>query len=254
MTAVPLDVRVAGRRIDAVELPGDPALAPIVLLHEGLGSIDLWRDFPAAVHAMTGRRTIVYSRFGHGRSALPPRERTPAFFHEEALEVLPSLLAQIGAHQPLLVGHSDGASIALIHAGHAPTAGVVLMAPHVFVEDVTLTSIEAARRRYVDGDLRARMERHHDDVDAAFWGWCGVWLDPAFRDWDLNDDVARLAAPALLIQGVADPYGTMAQLDRIEALAPGSVQRRHVAGGHNPQFEATGDTLDAIAAFVAAPA
>jgi pimeloyl-ACP methyl ester carboxylesterase len=251
LTPIALDIRVHGRRLEAIELPGDRSRAAIVLLHEGLGSVGLWRDVPRALQAVTGRRVVVYSRFGHGRSDPPPQRRTPRFFHEEALDVLPSVLEQSGVHRPLLVGHSDGASIALIHAGHEPVAGVVLMAPHVFVEGLTVNAISQARDRYLNGDLRERMERHHDDVDAAFWGWCDVWLDPAFRAWTLDDDTRRLTCPALLIQGVDDPYGTLAQLDRIEQSAPTAVRRVHVPGGHNPHFDAPEQTIHAVGRFAA---
>jgi pimeloyl-ACP methyl ester carboxylesterase len=249
--AVALELAVDGRTVDAVEWPGDASRAPIVLLHEGLGSVGLWRGFPEALAATTRRRVIAYSRFGHGRSALPPRPRTPAFFHEEALDVLPVLLSQLNAEQPILVGHSDGASIALIHAGQHRVGGIALLAPHVFVESVTIESIVEARRGFVEGGLRQRMSRHHDDVDAAFWGWCDVWLDPEFRTWTLDDDARRLTCPALLVQGVDDPYGTLAQLDRIEAKAPVAVRRLHVPGGHNPHFDATDVTLDGIRDFAA---
>jgi pimeloyl-ACP methyl ester carboxylesterase len=251
LTPIALDIRVHGRQVEAIELPGDDDRAAIVLLHEGLGSVGLWRNVPHALQAVTGRRVIAYSRFGHGRSEPPPHQRTPAFFHEEALDVLPSVLEQTGVHRPLLVGHSDGASIALIHAGHEPVAGVVLMAPHVFVEDITVNAISQARDRYLHGNLRDRMQRHHDDVDAAFWGWCDVWLDPAFRAWTLDDDARRLTCPSLLIQGVDDPYGTLAQLDRIEHAAPTSVRRIHVPGGHNPQFDAPEQTIHEIGRFAA---
>src|SRR3954471_24797056 len=166
--AVPRPATVDSRRIEAVELPGDTARRPLVLLHEGLRSVGLWRGFPAALNEATGRRVIAFSRFGHGRSEPPPRPRTPAFFHEEALEVLPDVLAQLGAQRPILVGHSDGASIALIHAGRHPVTAIALLAPHVFVEDVTVAEIEVASERYASGELRARLARHHDDVDAAF--------------------------------------------------------------------------------------
>src|SRR3954470_9900855 len=178
--AIPRPATVAGRRIEAVELPGDAARRPLVLLHEGLGSVGLWRDFPARLSEATGRRVLAFSRFGHGRSEPPPQPRTPAFFHEEALEVLPALLPQLDAAEPLLVGHSDGASIGLIHAGHHPVAGLALLAPHVVVEDITVAAIRRTRASYLDDGLRERMTRHHSDVDAAFWGWCDVWLDPAF--------------------------------------------------------------------------
>jgi pimeloyl-ACP methyl ester carboxylesterase len=242
-------VVVGGRRIETVELPGDYALAPIVLLHEGLGSVGLWRDFPRRVQEATGRRILVFSRYGHGRSEPPPRPRTPAFFHEEALEVLPEVLSQLGAEKPLLVGHSDGGSIALIHAGRHPVTGIALLAPHVRVEDVTVEAIRETRRSFDAGHLRDRMARHHDDPDAAFNGWCDVWLDPEFRAWTLEADAARVTCPALLIQGADDPYGTLDQIDRIEACVRGTVRRLVVPGGHSPHLEATDQVLDAIARF-----
>jgi pimeloyl-ACP methyl ester carboxylesterase len=230
---------------------GDPGQRSLVLLHEGLGSVGLWRDFPARLNAATSRRVVAFSRFGHGRSQPPPRPRTPAFFHEEALEVLPDVLEQLGAQEPILVGHSDGASIALIHAGHHPVAGIALLAPHAFVEDLTVAEIRIARESYSEGDLRERMARHHDDVDAAFRGWCDVWLDPAFRDWNLEADAERVTCPALLIQGVDDPYGTLEQLDRIQARVRGPVTRLELPGGHSPHLEATEQVLAAITDWLA---
>jgi pimeloyl-ACP methyl ester carboxylesterase len=230
---------------------GDPGQRSLVLLHEGLGSVGLWRDFPARLNEETGRRVVAFSRFGHGRSEPPPHPRTPAFFHEEAIEVLPEVLEQLDAPEPILVGHSDGASIAIIHAGHHPVTGVALLAPHVFVEDVTVAEIRIAGERYSEGDLRERMARHHDDVDAAFHGWCDVWLDPAFRDWSLEADAERVACPVLLIQGVDDPYGTLEQLDRIQARVRGPVTRLEVPGGHSPHLEAPDEVLAAISQFTA---
>jgi pimeloyl-ACP methyl ester carboxylesterase len=243
--------RFAGRRIEAVELAGDADRRPLVLLHEGLGSARLWRDFPRALQAATGRRVIAFSRYGHGRSDPPPAPRTPAFFGEEALEVLPELLAAAGAERPILVGHSDGGSIALIHAGHHPVTGLALLAPHVIVEDITVAAIRETRARFVDGDLRPRLQRHHADVDAAFWGWCDVWLDPGFRDWTLEPDAERVRCPTLLIQGEDDPYGTLDQLDRIQARVRGPVEQLVVPGGHSPHVEAADAVVAAITAFAA---
>ena len=243
---------IATDGIEAVEHPGDPARRPIVLLHEGLGSVGLWRGFPASLAEATGRRVIVFSRFGHGRSAPPPRPRTPLFFHEEALDVLPELLDRFGAALPILVGHSDGGSIALIHAAHHPVTGAVLIAPHVLVEDVTLEAIRGTREAYVGDGLRERMARHHDDPDAAFWGWCDVWLDPAFPAWNLDEEAGALTVPALLVQGAEDPYGTLVQLDRIEERATGPVQRLVVPGGHSPHLEQPEAVLAAVARFTEA--
>jgi pimeloyl-ACP methyl ester carboxylesterase len=249
--SIPRPATVAGRRIEAIELPGDAARRPLVLLHEGLGSVGLWRGFPAALQEATGRRVLAFSRFGHGRSEPPPRPRTPAFFHEEALEVLPELLPQLDVRDPILVGHSDGGSIALIHAAYHPVTGLALIAPHVFVEDVTVEEIRRTRELYETGGLRERMARHHDDPDAAFRGWCDVWLDPAFRAWTLEADAERVAVPTLLIQGADDPYGTLDQIDRIEARVRGPVRRLVVPGGHSPHLEAPEMVLAALAEFTA---
>jgi pimeloyl-ACP methyl ester carboxylesterase len=193
---------------------------------------------------------VAFSRFGHGRSQPPRAPRTPAFFHEEALDVLPALLGQIDAHEPILVGHSDGASIALVHASAHSVAGLVLLAPHVVVEDITVDAIRETRRQFEEGGLRERMARHHDDPEAAFRGWCEVWLDPAFRDWSLEAEAAAVTAPALLIQGADDPYGTLDQLDRIQARVRGPVQRLVVPGGHSPHLDQPEAVVGAIADFV----
>jgi pimeloyl-ACP methyl ester carboxylesterase len=249
--AVHRTIVVAARRLDAVELPGDPERRPLVLLHEGLGTIGLWRGFPEALAEVTGRRVIAFSRFGHGRSDPPPRPRTPAFFHDEALDVLPAVLGQLDATEPILVGHSDGASIALVHAAHHPVTGLVLLAPHVVVEDLTVAAIRETQDEYRHGELRERMARHHDDPDLAFWSWCDVWLNPGFRGWSLEPEAERVTAPALLVQGAEDPYGTLEQLDRIDALARGPVERLVVPGGHSPHLEHLAAVVDAIAAFTA---
>jgi pimeloyl-ACP methyl ester carboxylesterase len=243
-------VTIAGRTVETLQLPGDERLAPIVMLHEGLGSVRLWRDFPEALARVTGRRVIAFSRFGHGRSEVSPWSRdVTGFHHREALTMLPELLRSLDVREPLLIGHSDGASIALIYAGHYAVAGLVLLAPHVFVEPLTLDSIRQTRDDYSSGELRARMARHHDDVDAAFWGWCDMWLDPAFAAWNLESDVALVSAPTLLIQGADDPYGTLEQLDRIDARAASPPTRVVVDGGHSPHLEAGDKVLRAVAEF-----
>jgi pimeloyl-ACP methyl ester carboxylesterase len=249
-TSETVAVTVAGRSVEVAQWPGDERRATIVMLHEGLGSVRLWRDFPEALARVTGRRVVAFSRFGHGHSQVSPWPRdVTGFHHREALTMLPELLGALGVSEPLLVGHSDGASIALIYAGHHPVAGLVLLAPHVFVEPLTLDSIRQTRDDYSSGALRARMARHHEDVDAAFWGWCDMWLDPEFAAWNLESDVALVAAPALLIQGTDDPYGTLEQLDRIEARLRGRSTRVTVGGGHSPHLEAGDEVLGAIAEF-----
>ena len=243
-----MHLTIGGRRLEHTEIPGEgPAL---LLLHEGLGSARLWRDVPAELAAATGRRTIAFSRFGHGDSEAPPRPRTPSFMHEEAREVLPQVRAQLGLDEVVLVGHSDGASIALIHAAEHPVRAVVAIAPHVFVEEMCLDEIRAAREAYVNG-LRQRMARHHRDPDAAFYGWNDVWLHPDFPSWDLRPLLPQVTAPLLLVQGEHDQYGTMAQLDEIERAAAGPVERVQVDARHAPQLEAPRETLAAITRFVA---
>jgi pimeloyl-ACP methyl ester carboxylesterase len=242
-------ITVADRRVETLELEGDRGRRPLVLLHEGLGSVGLWRDFPQALAAATGRRVVAFSRFGHGQSDRPPAPRTPRFFHEEALDVLPALLPRLDAGEPILVGHSDGASIGLIHAAAHPVTALVLLAPHVVVEDVTVEAIRETRRAYEEDGLRERMARHHADPDAAFWGWCDVWLDPAFRAWSLEPEAEAVIAPALLIQGTDDPYGTLDQLDRIQARVRGPVERLVVPGGHSPHLEQPEAVVEAITRF-----
>jgi pimeloyl-ACP methyl ester carboxylesterase len=224
------------------------------MLHEGLGSVGLWRDFPEALQRATGRRIIAFSRFGHGRSETSPWPRdVRGHHHREARLVMPDLLDRFGARErgaaPLLLGHSDGASIALIYASANPVVGLVLLAPHVFVEELTIAAIRQTREAYLDQDLRERMARHHDDVDAAFWGWCDMWLDPAFAAWNLEHDAAGVRAPTLLIQGENDPYGTLEQLDRIEAQLKGPTTRVVVPGGHSPHLDAPRQVVSAVAAF-----
>lgn len=243
------DLEIDGRRIEVVDLPGD-AERPLVLLHEGLGSVSTWREFPEALQRATSHRVIAYSRFGHGRSDPPPRPRTPAFFHEEALDVLPEILRGLGAEEPLLVGHSDGASIGLIYGGAHPACGLVLMAPHVVIEDVTLEAIRETRRRFETAGLRERLARHHDDPDVAFHNWCNPWLDPESRSWTLEPEAERVTCPVLLIQGTDDPYGTLDQLDRIEARARGPVRRLVLPGGHSPHREASERVVREIVQFV----
>jgi len=237
-----------------LDIPGATGRTPLVLLHEGLGSVGLWRGFPQRLAAATGRRTVAFSRWGHGQSDPPPEPRTPSFMHEEALEVLPELLAELGMRAPVLVGHSDGASIALIHAAHHPVEALVAIAPHVFVEDVCLIEIRRARDVYGQGALRERMARHHRDPDAAFFGWNDVWLDPDFPQWDITGQLDSITCPLLLIQGERDQYGTMAQLDAIEQRAHGPVRRVHLDCQHSPPTERTEETVEAVAEFLAGAA
>jgi len=236
--------------LELLDLPGDPGKPPLVLMHEGLGSVGLWRGFPERLADATGHRTIAFSRYGHGQSGPPPKPRTPSFMHEEAREVLPALLSELGLEDPVLVGHSDGASIALIYAAEHDVGAVVAIAPHVFVEEMCLVEIRRARDVYREGDMRERMARHHRDPDAAFFGWNDVWLDPEFPEWSITDLIGGISCPLLLIQGERDQYGTMSQLDAIEQRAGGTVRRVHLDCQHSPPTELPEQTTAAIAEFL----
>jgi pimeloyl-ACP methyl ester carboxylesterase len=234
--------------IETKEIPGaEPAL---VFLHEGLGSVALWRDFPDALARETGRRALIYSRAGHGNSVVPDQPRTPRFMHDEALDVLPELLREHGIEKPVLVGHSDGGSIALIHASRHPVSKLVLLAPHVFVEDLSVASIAEARETFETTDLRERMGRYHRDAEATFRLWNDIWLAPEFRDWNIEDVLPAITAPVLAIQGEHDQYGTLAQIDAIERGVSGRFSRAVLQARHAPHLEAPEETLRIAAAFV----
>jgi pimeloyl-ACP methyl ester carboxylesterase len=226
----------------AVEIEHEWVAAPrgaapvVVFLHEGLGSLSMWKDFPrdfCRAHGFTG---FVFSRPGYGGSTAKPRDEhwAPDFMHRQADEVLPSLFAQANIERPWLFGHSDGASIALLHAARHPAAGVVAVAPHLFVEDVSIASIEKARDAYETTDLRARLARHHADPDSAFRGWNDAWLSPAFRRWNIEAEIAAIACPVLAVQGEDDEYGTLAQIDAIAARLPKTRLLVIADCGHSP--------------------
>ena len=226
-----------------------------VFLHEGLGCVDMWRDFPDRLSGTCGAAQLVYSRKGYGRSDQVALPRSPEFMHEEAIDTLPRVLAEFDFPRVVYIGHSDGASIALINAAlaaPATLAGIVLMAPHVFVEDVTTLAIEAAARAYRETDLRQRLARYHGErVDGAFWGWNQVWRDASFADWSLEPLLPGVRVPTLLIQGRDDAYGTLAQLDAIAAGVSGPVTRHDLdACGHSPFRDQAQATDSAIEEFV----
>ncbi|MGD9804256.1 MAG: alpha/beta fold hydrolase [Hyphomicrobiaceae bacterium] len=243
---------IDGVRLETRIIPGVATNPWLVLLHEGLGSVSLWRDFPDKLARRLGMPALIYSRRGYGQSDGLEGPRDPDFMHHEACDVLPKLLAALSIERAVLVGHSDGASIALIHAAHHPEglAGAVLMAPHVFVEDISRESIARISETYERTDLKSRLAKHHVNVDDAFYGWSRTWLDPRFREWSLEPECARLSIPTLLIQGEDDEYGTLAQLDAIEVAAPIPPRRLVLPGcGHVPQRDCEEEVLDAIAAF-----
>lgn len=247
-------IELDGRRIDDAWFgPGPDAAPTLALLHEGLGSVRLWRDLPARLTEATGCGVFAYSRFGYGRSDPVTLPRPLDYMHQEAA-LLPRVLDAAGVRRCILVGHSDGASIAAIHAGGSQdfrVRGLVLIAPHFFVEDVSIASIAAIRAEYESGDLRARLARHHADPDVAFRGWNGAWLDPAFREtFDLESHVAHIRVPILLIQGEDDPYGTTAQIDLCTRAAYCPVDVLLLPGvRHAPHLEAPDAVIAAVAEF-----
>ena len=245
-------VVVAERNLEYRLIGGDGGRTTLVFLHEGLGSMDLWRRYPDDVVAGTGRSGLVYSREGHGWSDPVQAPRSADFMEHEALTVLPQVLDRLGIARPILIGHSDGASIALIcaGAGHQVT-GLVLLAPHVFVEPESIAGIEAARERFETTDLPERMGRHHRDSRSTFQAWNDVWLDPGFRTWNIEGYLPGIDCPTLLIQGRADEYGTLAQLDAIERGVTGPVSRLILDDcGHSPHLAHPAPVLEATARFI----
>ena len=253
-----IDINGVSLEVRDIDGPtGTRAPSPLVFLHEGLGSVAMWRDWPDRLCAATGRAGVVYSRRGYGRSASVPDVRgggrlAPDYMHREAWEVLPALLARLGIARPVLVGHSDGGTIALLHASRFPVAACIVMAPHVIVENVSVASIAQAREAYASG-LRERLARYHDEVDVAFWQWNDIWLSDAFRSFDIRDDCRHITAPLLAIQGEGDPYGTMAQIDEIAASAPQTRLLKLPDCGHSPHKDQPEAVIEAIRAFLTDP-
>jgi pimeloyl-ACP methyl ester carboxylesterase len=224
----------------------------VVFLHEGLGSVAMWKGFPAAFCTANGLAGVVFSRYGYGRSTpKPPAERwAPDFMHAQAHEVLPPLFAELGIARPWLFGHSDGGSIALLHAARHPVAGVVAVAPHLFVEDVSIASIEKARVAFDCGDLRRGLAKYHDDPDSAFRGWNDAWLAPEFRAWNIEADIASIACPVLAVQGVDDEYGTLAQVRTLVRRVAGAKLLELAACGHSPHRDQPERLIREAGAFI----
>ena len=224
----------------------------LVMLHEGLGSTSMWRDFPDRLAAVTGARILVYSRIGYGRSSPLAQPRSVEYMHEEARTWLPEVLRRLGIGRPILFGHSDGASIALIHAAAPASAAraVIALAPHVKVEDLTVTGIEKARKAYAT--LRERLSRYHADVDGAFRGWNDIWLDPAFRAWNIEGLLPAIRCPVLAIQGEDDEYGTLEQIASIARALPGTRTLALSRCRHSPQRDQPEAVIEATRAFIEA--
>jgi pimeloyl-ACP methyl ester carboxylesterase len=246
---------VGGVRLEYEQLRSEyaaPAAPTIVFLHEGLGSVGQWREFPRALVEASACHAVIYARRGHGNSDPIAAPHTPEFMHIEAFDVLPQVLTQLQIERPILFGHSDGGSIALLYAGggHA-VRGLIVEAPHVFVEERSIVSIEAAGRAYLETDLREKLSRYHADADQMFRGWNDIWLSPGFRAWNIEEYLPRIESPVLAIQGEQDAYGTMAQIDAIAAQVAADVSLLKLDHcGHSPHREQPEKTLAAAVRFI----
>lgn len=257
MTIEFVDIAVEGTRltIEHEWLGRERRNQPLmVFLHEGLGSVSMWRDFPSRLVDALGWRGLVYSRAGYGRSTpRPPNEAwAPDFMHRQAQQVLPALLHALDIDRPWLFGHSDGGSIALLHSAAYPSdvAGLIVLAPHIFVEDVSITNIARAREAYVDGTLRAGLSKHHADVDSAFWGWNDIWLSPSFRSWSIEGELSAITCPLLAAQGLDDEYGTLAQIRGIAARVPGTQLLELPDCRHSPHRDQSDRVIGAVREFI----
>ena len=246
------DVVVDGKRLETLWLePRDTSAPTIVMLHEGLGSIALWKDFPHQLAARTGCGVLVYSRHGHGNSDRLAGKRPVDFMHHEGEVVLPELLDKLDVERPILLGHSDGGSIVLIFAGKYPNRAraLLLEAPHVFVEDLSVASIAAAKVSFETTDFRAKLARYHAHVDETFWGWNDIWLDANFRSWNIESYLGSIRCPVLCIQGEKDEYGTPAQVEAIRARVPGTEILMLPNSKHSPHRDQQVATLEKMAEF-----
>jgi pimeloyl-ACP methyl ester carboxylesterase len=256
-----VDINWAGRqiRIEHQWVNRSQAAGPLIIfLHEGLGSLSTWQDFPQRLCQAAACRGLVYSRPGYGRST--PRARGEAlgtdFMHRQALQALPALLDALGidttTDKPWLLGHSDGGSIALLYAAHFATciAGAIVLAPHILVEDVSVCSIEKVRAAYLQTDLRQRLARHHDDPDSSFWGWNDIWLMPAFRHWTIEEEIGAIRCKLLAVQGLNDEYGTLEQIRGIARQVAQTELLELSCCGHSPQRDQPEKLIAAINGFV----
>ncbi len=249
-------IAVGGHRLETNwygPLPGD---APtLVFLHHGLGCAAMWRDFPGKLAAAVDCGALVYSRLGYGRSDPCSLPRSVRFMHEEGLQVLPELLDAAGIRQCILIGHSDGASIAVIYAGGTtakPLRGIITEAPHVFFETQTMRGIQKAKEAYENGDLREKLEKYHgSNTDCAFWGWNHTWLHPDFVSWDIQEYLPHIKVPMLVIQGEDDEYGTDEQVKAIKRYAGAGAEAVILPGcGHAPHLEQEAASLKAMKDFI----
>ena len=249
------EVLVDGKRLETLWIePTGKERPTIVMLHEGLGSVALWKDFPQRLASHTGYGILAYSRYGLGNSDRLLEKRPVGFMHHEGEVVLPELLDKLNIAKPIVLGHSDGGSIAVIFAGKYPERprALILEAPHVFVEDLSVASITQAKVAYLTTDLPEKLGRYHQHVDATFWGWNDIWLDPQFRSWNIEEYLPAITCPVLCIQGEDDEYGTIAQVKAIQARVPATEIVMLPNCKHSPHRDQTEATLERMAEFVAA--
>jgi pimeloyl-ACP methyl ester carboxylesterase len=252
---IPCRYLIDGHWLEAARIEARQSTFPtIVMLHEGLGSVSHWKDFPRVLAETTGAGVFLYSRYGHGSSDALTEPRPVSYMHHEAQVVLPEILQKAGIERPLLLGHSDGASIAILYAGTFPEspAGLILEAPHVFVEDITVSSIAQARALYNETDLPQRLGRYHANVDSLFWGWNNIWLDPCFRGWNIETFLDSIRCPVLVLQGTQDEYGTKKQVEAIQRRIPSAAAIMLDDCKHAPHRDRSDATLAAISRFLEA--
>lgn len=245
-------IDVAGWALHCRRLGSEYSGSSLVFLHEGLGSVDLWRGFPDALVAGAQRPGFVYSRYGNGWSTELTEPRRPDYMHREALDTLPRIIHELGPLPPVLIGHSDGASIGLIYAGSGhPVEALVLIAPHLFVEPESVRSIASIRGEFPTSDMKEKMAKYHREPKTTFMGWADIWLDPAFRTWDIEEYVRGVRCPTLVIQGDADEYGTIRQLDALDAGLGAPARRLMVPeAGHSPHLSHPEPVIDHIVDFI----
>jgi pimeloyl-ACP methyl ester carboxylesterase len=246
-------VDVMGRRIAVRDIPAvEPEVPTLVFLHEGLGCIEMWKDFPDLLAAATGCRALIYDRLGYGRSEMADRPRDPLYFENEAYQILPALLSACGVTNPVLIGHSDGGTIALLNAGHSAVRGIITEAAHVFVEPESIAGVAAAKEAWQDEAFRRRLTRYHGGGTVEmFAAWADMWSASWFRDWNMEAALASIDCPVLAIQGIEDEYGTPDQVDAIRRGVTGAVQTLLVPDcGHAPHIQARGPVLTRMTSFI----
>ncbi len=247
---------VKGKRLEiAWHGPGPDEAPTLIFLHEGLGCVELWRDFPAKLADITGCGTLVYSRLGYGRSDPCDLPRPVRYMHDEGLEVLPELIKVAGIQECILIAHSDGGSIALVYAGGTPAVpsrGLITEAAHVFCENINIQAIKKAKKAFQTGDLREKLKKYHgDNTDCAFWGWNSAWLHPDFLSWNLEEYLPGIQVPILIIQGENDNYGTVAQVEAIDKKTGGNSETLMLSEcGHSPHKDREEAVLKAMKHFI----